>query len=113
MSASGGAIYQWTGPNSFSAPGPRSPSPMQRLINSGKYYVTVTNADNCSKLDSVIAMVNISPVATTPFPEARICEGDNVMSEVVAAIRRMDTCNRSIIGNYFQPGSETDGYDCI
>jgi gliding motility-associated-like protein len=78
MSASGGTDYQWTGPNSFSASGSTASITNVQVANAGKYYVLVTNADNCTHLDSVIATININPVAITPFSDVRICEGDNV-----------------------------------
>ncbi|MEI9809147.1 MAG: hypothetical protein WDO16_15500 [Bacteroidota bacterium] len=52
--------------------------PDAQAVQSGKYYVLVTNADNCTHLDSVTVTVNINPVAATPFNEFTICEGDNV-----------------------------------
>jgi gliding motility-associated-like protein len=78
MSATGGTTYQWTGPNGFSASGATVSITNVQVTDAGKYYVLVTNANNCTNLDSVIAVVNISPVATVPFPDVRICEGDNV-----------------------------------
>jgi gliding motility-associated-like protein len=78
MSATGGTTYQWTGPNGFSASGATVSITNVQVTDAGKYYVLVTNADNCTNLDSVIAIVDISPVATIPFPDVRICEGDNV-----------------------------------
>lgn len=78
LSATGGGTYQWTGPNGFTSTAAQVSIPNAQIVNSGKYYVLVTNADNCTHLDSVIATVNSSPVATTPFSETGICEGDNV-----------------------------------
>jgi gliding motility-associated-like protein len=81
LSATGGTTYQWTGPNSFTYYGADVSIPNAQLSHSGKYYVSVTNADGCTNLDSVMATVNISPVANTPFSEVHICEGDNVTLE--------------------------------
>jgi gliding motility-associated-like protein len=80
LSASGGTVYQWTGPNGFTGSGATVSIPNVQLSNAGKYYVAITNAGGCStpQLDSAIVAVNISPVATTPFSNVRICEGDNV-----------------------------------
>jgi gliding motility-associated-like protein len=77
LSASGGATYQWTGPNGFTAITSSVSVTDAQAANSGKYYVLVTNDDGCTHLDSVIATVNINPVATVPFNVVRICEGDN------------------------------------
>jgi gliding motility-associated-like protein len=77
LSASGGTIYQWTGPNGFTAITAAVSVPDAQAVNSGKYYVLATNDDACTHLDSVIATININPVATVPFSVVRICEGDN------------------------------------
>jgi gliding motility-associated-like protein len=78
LSATGGTIYQWTGPNSFTASGADVSIPNAQSNHSGKYYVLVTNADGCTHLDSVTATVNVNPVATTSFFETHLCEGESI-----------------------------------
>ncbi len=78
LTATGGTQYTWTGPNGFSS----SANPVQlsnvQLNQSGKYYVQVKNAAGCSKLDSTLLAVNISPVAVTSFSNANLCKGDSI-----------------------------------
>jgi len=57
LSASGGTIYQWTGPNGFTGSAATVSIPNAQIAQSGKYYVLATNADGCTHLDSVIASV--------------------------------------------------------
>ena len=78
LNAAGGNSYQWTGPNGFSASGAPASLGNVQTFNTGKYYVTVTNGDNCSHLDSVMVVINPNPVAATSFEEFSICQGDNV-----------------------------------
>ena len=81
LSATGGAQYQWRGINNFSATGASVSVNNAQLMQSGKYYVEVTSGAGCKNLDSVIALINPSPVAQISFPAASICEGDNVQLE--------------------------------
>lgn len=79
LSANGGTTYQWTGPNGFTASTASLSIPNAQATQSGKYYVLVSAVGCPSKLDSVLVTVNVNPVAITPFPDTRICEGENVM----------------------------------
>jgi gliding motility-associated-like protein len=78
LTASGGTQYQWTGVNNFSSTGATVSINNAQLIQTGKYYVLVTNNAGCTHLDSVIATINANPVAVTSFAEITICEGDNI-----------------------------------
>jgi gliding motility-associated-like protein len=49
-----------------------------QVSQSGKYYVLVSSAANCTHLDSVIAAVNPAPVATSSVDEVTLCEGKSV-----------------------------------
>jgi len=50
---------------------------MHKLLNQ-EVLCFGNKCDGCTHLDSVIASVNVNPVATTPFTDTHICEGDNV-----------------------------------
>lgn len=78
LTATGGTTYAWTGPNGYSGSGATVQLGNIQLNESGKYYVTVTNAAGCTHNDSTIIAVNPSPVATTTFSNASICKGDSI-----------------------------------
>jgi gliding motility-associated-like protein len=78
MTASGGVQYDWVGPGPFTSSGGNAIMQNAQVSSSGKYYVTVTNAAGCAKLDSVTIEINPGPVAATSFSEASICQGDNI-----------------------------------
>ena len=81
LTATGGAQYQWRGPNGFSATGDIITINNIKTSESGKYYVLVTNAVGCTHLDSVTVSININPVAATTFSNAIICSGDKIQLE--------------------------------
>ncbi|HKO79537.1 MAG TPA: gliding motility-associated C-terminal domain-containing protein [Chitinophagaceae bacterium] len=81
LTASDGALYQWTGVNNFSATGSPVSFNNAQPILSGKYYVQVTSDKGCKKLDSVIAVVNPKPVAGVLFSTVTICEKENIQLE--------------------------------
>ena len=60
MFASGGTSYLWSPSSGLS--NPNLASPLATPLTSTKYYVTVTNAAGCIKLDSVKIKVNNLPV---------------------------------------------------
>ncbi len=78
LKATGGTQYQWTGVNSYSATGDVVTISNVQTVNAGKYYVLVTNADNCSHLDSVTIAINNRPVAGINITSATICSGKDV-----------------------------------
>lgn len=78
LTASGSIQYSWSGPNGFTATGSAVLITNAKPIHSGKYYVTVTNAAGCSKLDSITVTVDPSPIADVSFPSINACEGDPV-----------------------------------
>ncbi|MEO6668468.1 MAG: gliding motility-associated C-terminal domain-containing protein, partial [Ferruginibacter sp.] len=79
LTATGGSIYQWTGPGGFSGNGsPLSVSNLQ-ASQQGKYYVLVKDNNGCEHLDSTIVDVNPSPSATTTFNQVNICPGDSTV----------------------------------
>lgn len=78
FNASGGTQYQWTGPNGFTSNGSTFTINNILLSHAGKYYVTVTNQNNCSHADSTIIVVNPKPSTTINLTTATICEGDSI-----------------------------------
>ncbi|MFT3911752.1 MAG: gliding motility-associated C-terminal domain-containing protein [Ferruginibacter sp.] len=79
LTATGGSVYHWTGPDAFTGNGsPVSINNIQ-LSQQGKYYVLVENTDGCQHLDSTMVAVDPSPVAATSFSDTKICPGDSVI----------------------------------
>ncbi|MFN8249812.1 MAG: gliding motility-associated C-terminal domain-containing protein [Ferruginibacter sp.] len=78
LTATGGVNYVWSGPGGFSASGAQVNSSPVQLSHAGKYYVSVTNAAGCTKLDSTLVAVLPTPDATTGFTAASFCEKDSV-----------------------------------
>lgn len=78
LTATGGTQYDWNGPNSFVATGNPVLISNAQPLNSGKYFVIVENAAGCSNIDSVVVIVNPSPVASVLFTSNTICEGEMV-----------------------------------
>ena len=81
LNASGGAEYEWSGPNNFSATGSAASIKNIQPAQAGKYYLDVTSDAGCKKSDSVDVLVNISPVANVSFSSVAICEGNAVQLE--------------------------------
>jgi len=74
LSASGGATYQWTGPNGFNTAA-QNPSVIQAgTVNSGTYQVTALSVQGCSATAAVPAEIRMKPVATATV-NSPVCEG--------------------------------------
>lgn len=78
LSANGGTQYNWTGVNNFSATGPDISLVNIQQAQAGKYYVRVTDANNCFSIDSATITVNPKPVVSTNITATDICEGENI-----------------------------------
>ncbi|MGB2702034.1 MAG: gliding motility-associated C-terminal domain-containing protein, partial [Chitinophagaceae bacterium] len=78
MAATGGTQYLWNGPAAFSSTSDAITINNVQVAQSGKYYVLVSNAAGCNRLDSITVIVNPSPRASTSFSTAAICEGDTL-----------------------------------
>ena len=78
LTATGGTQYAWAGANSFSASTAEPTINNIQLVNAGKYYVLVTNAEGCEHKDSTTVIVNPSPLAQVAFTTATICKDDSV-----------------------------------
>jgi gliding motility-associated-like protein len=81
LNASGGATYQWSGPNGFTATGSAVTISNVQPGQAGRYYVEVTSAAGCTSSDSVDVIVNIKPAANVSFSSVAICGGDAVQLE--------------------------------
>ena len=81
LNASGGATYQWSGPNGFSATGASVTIGNAALAQAGRYSVEVTSDAGCKKSAFVDVIVNVTPVAGVSFSSVGICEGNAVQLE--------------------------------
>jgi gliding motility-associated-like protein len=78
LTATGGTMYDWTGPNGFSQNGNIVSLNNTQQINAGKYYVLVKDGAGCENIDSTIIAINPTPNATTAFADSNICEGKSL-----------------------------------
>ncbi len=78
LNASGGSQYSWTGPNAFNSAIANPVKTNIQFVDSGTYYVLVTNAAGCQAMDSTFVTVNPSPTASTAFSDTTICAGSSV-----------------------------------
>ncbi len=70
--------YSWTGPNAFTSTN-QSPSIANPAVAaSGSYMVTVTDANGCTAVSSVLVNVNAAPIVTASSSISSICEGGPV-----------------------------------
>lgn len=79
LSATGGTQYKWTGVNGFTATGSTVSLQNVQTLQSGKYYVQVTNAAGCSHLDSTNVIINPRPIAIASTSPVSICEGETTV----------------------------------
>lgn len=79
LQATGGATYQWTGPNGFSGTGPAVNIPNAQAIHSGKYRVLAISPEGCTHPDSISVVVNPNPVASLNITQVSICAGQTVL----------------------------------
>jgi gliding motility-associated-like protein len=74
LAASGGATYNWSGPNAYSS-AVASPAPFSAATGAGIYNVTVTTASNCTATASTT--VAVSNTITKPVSQT-ICNGQSI-----------------------------------
>ncbi len=77
LSANGGTMYNWTGPDGFSSNLQNPEIPDASLDNAGTYSVTVTNADGCEDLATVEVVVNV--VGGSIGSNSPICAGEDLI----------------------------------
>ncbi|MGB2984144.1 MAG: Ig-like domain-containing protein, partial [Candidatus Bipolaricaulia bacterium] len=77
LSASGGVIYSWTGPNGFSSSLQNPPIPNASAANAGAYTVVVSNVYGCTdQASTLVEMDATSPILTRPSDATVEC-GDS------------------------------------
>ncbi len=69
-------VFNWTGPNSFTAIGATITVPNISAINAGYYYCTVTSAGSTSAADSVAVVVIPTPATPLINSNTPLCTGD-------------------------------------
>ncbi len=78
LTATGGNIYQWTGPNGFAQTGNPININSATINNAGIYNVLVKDINGCKKLDFTNLVVNAKPIVFTSFIDTSICVGKSV-----------------------------------
>lgn len=86
MEASGGEIYNWTGPNGFTATGKNVTVPDLQAADAGLYRVMVTTIKGCSAGDSTNVVVHpaVDPLVVGA---ASVCEGVAVNLQASGGVR--------------------------
>lgn len=123
--ASGGTKYKWAGPASFNSSLQNPVITNASSLNSGKYWVTVTNQYGCKDDGSIFYNVRPNPTITIQN-NSPICEGDRLSMSASGASTYLWTdpvggkitfnswtvasAGRHFAGNYSVVG--TDQYGC-
>lgn len=78
-------VYEWTGPNDFSATGQTVTLSNLALENAGTYYVRAIRSEGCFSLpDSIILTVLPASLPTTLMPVASVCPSDTLILQATA-----------------------------
>ncbi len=83
LTATGGAQYDWTGPNAFTGSGSPLTLANVQFAQAGKYYVLVSSSAGCTHKDSTTILVNPNPNAATSISTTTICEKDSVQLNAI------------------------------
>jgi gliding motility-associated-like protein len=78
LTATGGGIYQWTGPNNYVGSGNTVTINTITLANAGIYNVLVKDVNGCEKTDFTSVIINQKPAVQTSFLDSTICAGKTV-----------------------------------
>ncbi len=78
LSASGGNIYSWTGPNSFNSSSATPTINNAPAASNGSYTVVVTDANGCSESQDIIVTVNPKPVVSA-VSNTPVCKGATIL----------------------------------
>ena len=79
LTASGGATYAWSGPNSFTSTEQNPTITSAVLANGGTYTVTVTSADGCTATATVaVAVTNNACSQTVTAAANTVCNGQTL-----------------------------------
>jgi hypothetical protein len=85
LSASGGSIYSWTGPNGYSS-SLQNPTVANAVAgNSGVYTVTIAGSGSCSGTATVRVVVNPKPTATITGP-TQVCRGGSIVLSATGGV---------------------------
>ncbi|WP_192822856.1 T9SS type A sorting domain-containing protein [Rufibacter sp. LB8] len=84
LNATGGTGYRWSPTTNLSDP--NSPNPVAFPTATTRYIVTVTNAEGCSRNDTVFVNVNPVPVVTVTPAAPSICIGSSVQLQATGAV---------------------------
>ncbi len=68
LSATGGDLYSWTGPLSFSSFQPAPQIPNVSTANAGYYTVVASSSEGCTATDSVEVVITLSPAISSFLP---------------------------------------------
>lgn len=125
LQGTGGGTYSWTGPNGFTS-STQNPTINASLSNAGTYVLIVTDANNCSDLDSIEIAVAETVELNVSANDTLFCPGDALILSATGGTSYLwtgpngfsSTDNPAIIdpvmvvnsGTYFVLGS--DNYGC-
>ncbi len=84
LTAQGGTIAAWTGPNSFLSPLLSPSIPNVLPAASGTYTVTITNSSGCSATATVVAVVNALPTVSAVKTDATCYVANNGLATATA-----------------------------
>jgi gliding motility-associated-like protein len=85
FNVTGGASYEWTGPNGFYDNVYYAHVYTTTLADSGWYYVTVSSPGGCSTKDSIYATIIASNAKINLSSDTSICKGNSVQLTASAA----------------------------
>lgn len=85
LEATGGATYEWTGPNL--PPTGQNPLiiPKVKMANAGLYHVKVISAAGCYTTLSVMVTVNARPVVNAATAISAVCKGKSTQLTAISA----------------------------
>ena len=86
FTGTGGASYQWSGPNGFTSNSPEIILPDVKYTDAGKYYLNATSDKGCNSMDSTSLFVNPVPIAGLTGND-HICEGSTTQLQATGGIR--------------------------
>lgn len=75
LSSSGGSVYGWTGPQSFSSSAQNPTINNATSAMAGVYTVTVSNANNCSATATTNVSIYALPTASITVTNTTVCQG--------------------------------------
>ncbi|WP_221621988.1 T9SS type B sorting domain-containing protein [Larkinella knui] len=90
LSASGGTLYQWKGPNGYSSTQQNPTLSTATAINSGTYSVTITNGSGCTAVNTTPVVVGTCPsvpcsLTGTMASSQTVCSGSAVTIQLTAS----------------------------